>query len=151
MPDGIAELLRSLKLQHFVVEGNPEMPANLLFAAVKDSRRDDWLEHNEAVTSQPLLITDTDYYTETAWKRWVVRMARRMGYDIGLWTRHEDRDRMNSLGYSGWTLVPQGQFADEGHERSQTTSGTLFPQPRHEDIRHLSPVPRGGGVALEHR
>jgi SAM-dependent methyltransferase len=149
MPDGIAELLRPLRLQHFVVEGNPEMPANLLFAAVKDSRRDDWLEHNETITSQPLLITDTDYYTQTQWKRWVVRAVRRLGYDIGLWSRHEDRGRMNALGYSKWTIVPKGQFTHQGAARSQGNFGTL--SPHHESAGHVRRLPRGGRVALEQR
>jgi SAM-dependent methyltransferase len=137
MPDGIAELLRTFRLQHFVVEGNPQLPANLLFAAVKDSRQDDWLEHNEAVTARPLLITDTDYYTDAQWKRWVVRMVRRMGYDLGLWTRHEDRDRMNALGYADWAIVPRGQFPVRAEAGIGGTINT-----RDEDRARHAGVPR---------
>jgi SAM-dependent methyltransferase len=138
MPDGMAELLRGVKLQYLVVEGNPELPANLLFAAVKDSSQDDWLAHNETITARPLLITDTDYYTDTRWKRWVVRAVRRMGYDLGLWSRHEDRDRMNALGYSDWTVVPRGQFPAE-----VGIGGTI--DKRHEDRPQAVGVPHGLG------
>jgi SAM-dependent methyltransferase len=137
MPDGIAELLRDFKLEYLVVEGNPEMPANLLFAAVKDSSQGDWLEHNEVVASRPILITDTDYYTEKQWKRWVVRMIRRMGYDLCLWSRHEDRNRMNELGYSSWTLAPGGQFP----VTAQATFGGTIDTP-HEDRERYTSVPR---------
>lgn len=107
-PDGIAELLKSLRLEHFVIEGNPELPANLLFSAKKDSSRAEWAENNQGVVSRPFVITETDYLTESSLKKSIVNFARSFGYDLGLWTRHENRERMQSLGYSEWTLVPHG-------------------------------------------
>ena len=115
MPDGIAELLRGLRLERLVVEGNPELPANLLFAARKDPAKADWLAENEAVTASPYLITDTDYLTESALKKAAVRLVRRFGYDLGLWTRHDGSSaRMLELGYQRWQIVPQGnRWPDE--------------------------------------
>lgn len=107
-PDGIAELLRGLRLEQFVIEGNPELPANLLFAAKKDSSRSEWDSNNQNVVSQPFVITKTDYLTESSLKKAVVNLVRSFGYDLGLWTKHENRERMQSLGYSKWTLVPHG-------------------------------------------
>lgn len=107
-PDGVAELLRGFRLECFTVEGNPQIPANLLFAAVNDAERSDWLAHNEAIIAKPLLITETDYYTENRFKQAVVRFVRKFGYDMGLWTNTDDRPRMRELGYLDWKTVPKG-------------------------------------------
>ena len=107
-PDGIAELLRSLRLEQFVIEGNPELPANLLWAARRDSSREDWGDVNASVVARPYVITETDYVTQNRLKKMAVRAARALGYDVGLWTKTRDAKRMRSLGYQEWKLVPNG-------------------------------------------
>ena len=120
-PDGIAELLREFRLDTFAIEGNPESPANLLFAAESDPSREDWLEHNEAVTAAPLVITDTDYLTDNPIKKALVRLVRHFGYDLGLWTRHNDKRRMQELGYEQWRLVPRAAEWPSAQERRPAT------------------------------
>jgi SAM-dependent methyltransferase len=126
-PDGVAELLREFRLDTFVIEGNPALPSNLLFAATHDPSRPDWHEHNETVTAAPLVITDTDYLTENPLKKAVVRMLRRFGFDLRLWSHNDDVARMNELGYTRWQLVPRAAIwpstQDAGSSPSKSPAG----------------------------
>ncbi len=121
-PDGIAELFRSLRLERFVIEGNPRLPANLLWQARRDSSRADWSEQNAEVVARPYVITDTDYLTPNALKKMVVRAVRAFGYDLGLWTKTRDVEQMRTFGYREWKLVPGGKewdAAEDGRARDE--------------------------------
>jgi SAM-dependent methyltransferase len=104
-PDGLAYLLRRFRLVHFAVNGNCGMPANLLWAAVKDKRRQDWAEENQRVVLRPEVIVGGDYTTTSPWKqRLLDTMRRRLGLSLELWDGPWDAGRMRDLGFEDWTV-----------------------------------------------
>jgi SAM-dependent methyltransferase len=115
-PDGIAELFRSLRMEQFVIEGNPRLPANLLFVARRDRSKSDWSSENAEIVAEPFVITETDYLTPNPIKKAVVRVVRALGYDLGLWTDTRDAEQMRTFGYREWTLVPHGTEWDAAAE-----------------------------------
>lgn len=104
-PDGLAYLLRRFRLVHFAVNGNCGMPANLLWAAVKDKRQQDWAEENQRVVLRPEVIVGSDYTTTSPWKqRLLDTMRRRLGLSLELWDGPWDAGRMRDLGFEDWTV-----------------------------------------------
>jgi SAM-dependent methyltransferase len=104
-PDGLAYLLRRFRLVHFAINGNCAMPANLLWAAVKDKRHTDWLTHNERTVLRPEVILGSDYTTITPWKMWLLNlMRRRFGLSLELWDGPWNSQRMHELGFEEWTV-----------------------------------------------
>jgi SAM-dependent methyltransferase len=111
-PDGLAVLLRQFKITHFAIDGDAALPANLLFAAIKDTSAPDWLEHNAQVVLRPEIIVGNDYLTPNGFKRAVVDLLRWFGYTLELYVTPRQRDRMRALGYNSWTVrryVPAGE------------------------------------------
>jgi SAM-dependent methyltransferase len=104
-PDGLAYLLRRFRLVHFAINGNCAMPANLLWAAVKDKRQTDWLAENERMVIRPEVILGNDYTTTTPWKiRLLDLTRRRLGLSLEFWDGPWNTQRMRELGYENWTV-----------------------------------------------
>lgn len=105
-PDGLAYLLRRFRLANLALDGNVALPANLLFACVKDERQDDWAEHNQEVVLRPEVILGNDYVTAARWKKWLLdRLRRRFGLTIEKWDGPWNAERMRELGFRDWTAV----------------------------------------------
>jgi SAM-dependent methyltransferase len=104
-PDGLAYLLRRFRLVHFALDGNCAMPANMLFAAVKDEAQADWHTHNQSVVLQPEVILKNDYTTVKWWKKRLLDLMRRcLGLTIELWVGPWNARRMQELGFEAWTV-----------------------------------------------
>lgn len=112
-PDGIAYLLRRFRLTHLSLDGNVSLPANLLFAAVKDVSREEWEAENERVVLAPEVILGNDYTTTSGWKRWLIgQLRRRASLSIERWDGPWDSRRMRELGFERWTVIDYER--DEG-------------------------------------
>jgi hypothetical protein len=104
MPDGLAYLLRTLRLEHFAMDGNVALPANIMFAAVKDPEMSDWWDHNQNVVLNPEVILGRDYTLAPGWKRKVQDMLRRRtGLSLEKWDGPWNEPRMRELGFESWT------------------------------------------------
>jgi SAM-dependent methyltransferase len=104
-PDGLAYLLRRFRIVHFALNGNCSMPANLLFAAVKDERQPDWHAENQRAVLRPEVIMGNDFTTESPWKKRVLNlMRRRFGLTLEFWDGPWNARRMRDLGFESWTV-----------------------------------------------
>jgi SAM-dependent methyltransferase len=105
-PDGIAYLLRHFRMVHFALDGNASLPANLLWAAVKDPGKTEWWEHNQEVVSRPEVIIGNDYLTPSPVKRRVLDLMRaRFRLTLDRWDEPTNPERMRELGFVDWTVV----------------------------------------------
>jgi SAM-dependent methyltransferase len=104
-PDGLAVLLRKFKILHFALDGDPALPANLLFTAVKDASKEDWLSFNADAVLHPELIIGNDYLTHNRFKRFIVDCFRRFGCTLELYTAPKRREvHLRELGYIDFTV-----------------------------------------------
>jgi SAM-dependent methyltransferase len=103
-PDGLAILLRQFKMVHFAIDGDAALPANLLFAAIKDVNEADWIDHNVKIVLSPEIIVGNDYLTGKRLKRAIVNLLRRFGYTLELYVTPRHEGRMKELGYREWTV-----------------------------------------------
>jgi len=97
-PDGIAFLLRNWRIIHFAIDGNVGVPANLLFAAVKEDG--DWWEHNQDAVLRPEVILGNDYTTVSRLKQRLLQMMRRhLGLSIEIlgWAVERSTDAESRL------------------------------------------------------
>ena len=103
-PDGLAYLLRRFRMVHFALNGSCSMPANLLFAAVKDESQQDWHAQNQQAVLRPEVIMGNDFTTESPWKKRVLNlMRRRLGLTVEFWDGPWNARRMHDLGFESWT------------------------------------------------
>lgn len=104
-PEGVAALLRSFRLTHIAIDGSCSLPANVLFAGVRDTSKGDWLEENLAIAAAPEVILGNDYTTVKPWKRRLNDLLRRrLGLSIERWQWPSGKDRMAELGYKSWSV-----------------------------------------------